>query len=601
MKEWSLLRRSSLKFGFAVVFLIFGLVAVPSVYAACCNSDGDCGGGSCSDSSCGYGGGCPPATCCQYKGACKIGSCSSGGSSFYGYCKATSCNCGSCGSGNGCSSKRPHAPTLVSPPDGSVVTGNQVTLRWNHDGNWGKACKGKNLHFKVRIGPVDGEVSLYRIYDKDARSYTVDITPGVYYEWSVSADNGPKEKKSDKWRFNPPQDVRGYIFETGGDCGEDPASRGIPSVSGQVSMVDGTYPASDTVDNSTGRYEINNLRAGYEFNGLCFSGSVPSGDPDWVFDLVCAQDGDRDFTAGNNCIWAPARVDLNEDMDLSFGYRRASSMDVGWFTSIGGGIFSGGDLYRTVPTNPVGFSGELLDDFGDPRYVFAGGDINVETGGGVSRVGSYGHMESMGGELSFLPTWFSVNPPASATPITTLSNLDPEVVYVMDSSRFDALISSSTLQCSSFISSSGVAVLYVVDDGAPITFDRDFCSSSGDRRLVVITDADVIVTRDFGIDSPTPGSGANLGVYLITSEDVVFEGTSDPLDNPDNSIVIQGGLASLGQIRFERDLGLLNVFPSEVLKYDHRFLYDLTRQAKSSPAFSRIGLFQTSVEWYVSD
>jgi hypothetical protein len=153
----------------------------------------------------------------------------------------------------------------------------------------------------------------------------------------------------------------------------------------------------------------------------------------------------------------------------------------------------------------------------------------------------------------------------------------------------------------------GVVAVYVTGSGE-LRFDNDFLTSNDNYRVVFITGQNVDVKIDRNLSGnfapdADPVDKNNLTPVIeaafVVNGTLEFEGTpGDPLTDPDDSIVVEGPI--LGKaIMLNRDRGLTNHFPSEIIKYNNYYLYDLTDKERTSATGvnNYTGLFVVDVDW----
>jgi hypothetical protein len=153
----------------------------------------------------------------------------------------------------------------------------------------------------------------------------------------------------------------------------------------------------------------------------------------------------------------------------------------------------------------------------------------------------------------------------------------------------------------------GVVALYVTQDGNDLRFDKELYAENAQRRIVFITGQNVNVKIDRNLSGNfapdvNPVNKANLtpvieAAFVVTGT-LEFEGTSDPDTDPDISVVVEGPI--LGKaIMLNRDRGLTNYFPSEIIMYNNYYLYSLTNaeRTEATGINNFTGLFVVDVDW----
>ena len=118
----------------------------------------------------------------------------------------------------------------------------------------------------------------------------------------------------------------------------------------------------------------------------------------------------------------------------------------------------------------------------------------------------------------------------------------------------------------------GVAVVFVDGD---LEFENEFTTGSNDSRVVFVVDGGVTISSDVGTDVISSSTTPHIQAGIIARQGIVFESNgNDPSD--DLSIVVEGPLVSKdGSIEFNRDRGLSNGYPAEVVVYNPIYLNSL--------------------------
>ncbi|MFC1756153.1 hypothetical protein ACFLZK_02055 [Patescibacteria group bacterium] len=197
-------------------------------------------------------------------------------------------------------------------------------------------------------------------------------------------------------------------------------------------------------------------------------------------------------------------------------------------------------------------------------------------------------------------TWpenYTGTPPASAEEIKNCSNmfygekLKIGKTYKADVGCVNAAIEN--VSGSSYrVHDDGIAILYVTGN-QDLRFNNEFLSSNANQRIVFVTGPDIDVKVDRSLDSgiPTQATPPEIESAFVVNKSFEFEGSV-----PDTSVVVEGPLIARS-VLFNRNRGLGNAYPSEIVKYNADYLYGLTSQERDSIEPNYSGLFIIDVDW----
>ncbi|MBP8960786.1 hypothetical protein KBG31_01015 [Patescibacteria group bacterium] len=303
-------------------------------------------------------------------------------------------------------------------------------------------------------------------------------------------------------------------------------------------------------------------------------------------------------------------TNLASDLTVDIGYKLRSSLDTGWFSSIGGSVYSGtGILWQLTSANTSGYSSIFSPNpiHLTNKFVLSNGGINVSTSATPDVASTIGYVQNLPANGS----WFSFKIPSSSvvsefTSITpaTFSNLNPNTIYKMSVSDMNTLLSSSSYASlranySSAIASNGVVVIYLTGN-EDLVFEKDFITTNTNRKLLLVTSGNVRFSPSIGRVSPVGTTAdTNIFVALIAGGNIVFP-TGVPetdLEGQDTTIVVRGSLLSGGTIDFSRDRGLSNNHPSEVVFFEPSYYTQLQSQILANPSFEKMFFSLVSVSW----
>jgi len=289
-----------------------------------------------------------------------------------------------------------------------------------------------------------------------------------------------------------------------------------------------------------------------------------------------------------------------------------------WMTTLYGDFYAGSvsmefpnQIDYIAPWTPPHLSYEDNPASPDTTDVstLSSNDIDISTDNSDSGYYPESHSGFLAKYTNFTQTWpanYRGDPPAGATEISsdcdeifTSGNLNPDTTYKADASCVNTGISNVS-GGNYQLSDDGVITLYVTGS-SDLRFDNEFVSTNADRRVVFITGEDVDVKIDSSLNSgnPTFASTPEIEAAFVINKSMEFErkaGDPDPETNPDTSVVIEGPIITKS-VLFERNRGLTNSYPSEVIKYNSYYLYKLTSQERGSNDSNYSGLFVIDVDW----
>ena len=281
------------------------------------------------------------------------------------------------------------------------------------------------------------------------------------------------------------------------------------------------------------------------------------------------------------------------DVTINIGYKLTSTLH-GWFTVLDGDIYDGSGFVMIVPQEPKSYDSYLTNSF-----ALSSGLLNIKDSASPQRVRisgkGYGYPTASI-NLAVLPSDLPAN--AGLKKITSLSNLDPSVVYYMEKSALSSALSND-LDYSSKIASNGVVVIKT--DGS-INFTRKFYSTNRNRKILFVTD-DTVTFKDItaGINIPN-GSGSDLSridVGIFTLDNINFPSTGS--ENGDLTLVINGILISGDTINFNRDRKLQNSYPGVAVHFDPAYVYYLQKQMLANPVYAEKIMSLVDISWDIEN
>jgi len=313
--------------------------------------------------------------------------------------------------------------------------------------------------------------------------------------------------------------------------------------------------------------------------------------------------------------------------------------DKDWFTTIGGDLYAGGiaggagnplELPNVADYHVTWTPPYLASEDGSGLPVSSLSSLDMDISSDNPNQGTTYFPESQSGlyaeNASLTSTWpdnFTGNPPSDAISLPRSGESCDDIFIHAASRSSPALRPTESYKADVSCvqdgidnyggdyrnQNPGVATIYVTGTGE-LRFTGDFVTNNDNYRVVFVTGPNVDVKIDRTLTDPVnpdPINKANL-TPLIEAAFVVtgtfeFEGTpNDPLDDPDTSVVVEGPI--IGKvISLNRDRGLTNYFPSEIIKYNNDYLYNLTQaeRALGNAMNNFTGLFVVDVDWISED
>ena len=422
------------------------------------------------------------------------------------------------------------------------------------------------------------------------RKHKVDISPGEVYVWQVVTTNGKYTAGSDTWTFTVAAigDVTGWVWDsTGKNCSDAGASNEL-----QKSDLDGDVSINLTTQSLEGAWDPDTFDS-YSYiveevpystsQILCVNVPSPVDKANFKYGLSCVNGSGSDIVS-SSC----ATIDVDSSTQTyNLGYKMISS---GWFNVIDGDVFGG--CTSCVDSISIGIPSEddILGSFADSLIsgvgaVFANGSLSIKNPSGDDRYvnddNEY-YAESMENS-EFWSDDFSFNAPDGSEEVSDCSDffndsLEAGSTYEADTDCINDALSNSGGSYS--LSEDGVAVVYITDFDT-LEFEGEFKSSNDDRRVLFVTNGDVLFSGDLGEVAPTSSSDPVVEAGIIAEASIVFESNgNEPAD--DTTIVVEGPLVSKdGTVDFDRDRGELNGYPAQVVIFNPIYLKEL-KETRSS-------------------
>jgi len=513
------------------------------------------------------------------------------------------------------------APAAANPIG---VTFNQATatLSWSAigDAQWGSSCGVLTKNYRVdistnsNIAPILWSSPLVA-HVSGTPSYSANYTGSrsLTYYWRVATLNGSATSYSAVQSFVIPSLISGWIWDVD-SFGE--SCSGVSKVAGS-SDINGTGtppyvlsgPPGTWTNSSAETYQIDGVTLGTK--SVC--ATVPSTNPNLSWRLKC--NGSADVgSIGSGCVSVDVTTGTKR---VDLGYQLTST---GWYTSLDGNVFAKSIGMGIPKDNQVlgGFDPYL--GAGDAS-VLSSEDISVVNADDLTRIAK-SDVYAKNLDVNTADVWlstFSFTPPEDAEEFKTCSasiftteTLDPSKTYKISADCLNKALKKPQFQLGQGVttyklSSDGVAVVYVYDNDDELTFGEDnqlFRAEDPDRKILFVIgeEIDTIFSKDLGEELDTnvsPDTRSHVEASFLTNGNIIFE--AQPQQDPqvlDYTIVVDGPIVSSQSISFNRDKGINNGYPAEVIKWDPLYLTKLADQ-ESAKAIS--GLSLTTISWQLGD
>ncbi|KKS16908.1 MAG: hypothetical protein UU72_C0010G0020 [candidate division WWE3 bacterium GW2011_GWB1_41_6] len=183
------------------------------------------------------------------------------------------------------------------------------------------------------------------------------------------------------------------------------------------------------------------------------------------------------------------------------------------------------------------------------------------------------------------------NVPAGAVPTTTLTGLNKDKAYYTAST---ALFSSGAVYS---VNDNGVAVIYLTGS-TPITISGNIRSSNPLRRLVLVTNRNIVISPSIGQSVTSEATQAHIEMAILTSGTISFP-SINPGTGTDSTVIVEGPVVAANRVTFGRSRGSINNndSPSEHIKYNARIIDRITSQERTSIIPNYTGLTTNEIIW----
>ncbi|HSX39435.1 MAG TPA: hypothetical protein VLI92_02485 [Candidatus Saccharimonadales bacterium] len=514
-----------------------------------------------------------------------------------------------------CGLTAPTAPTLRP----TTFSGATATLTWNGilSTQWGGGCGALVKQYRVYIDDtvtIDGTVN-----DGSALTFSFAGVRGTTHPWWVATWNGSGQTLSAQGTFTIPALVTGYIWNsTGLTCAAgSPSANEIQPGAIQPSGITGKVTDISSVDHAitwnpnlytTYSYQVDGIPLSASNQTIC--ATVPSLNANFAWKLKC-QNATQVADLGNGC----SSVVINSGTPtINIGFDYSS---IGWYTALDGDVI-GNNVNLGVPQ-----SGQVQGGFSPylgagKSTVIAGGtlavaDSAVPANNRVDVSGTYVTSAGTNTAAGWLNN-FSFKEPT--TTITGLCNspafpavvLDPSKIYKINSACLNGILGGDVTYS---LSADGVAVVYVwFSTDSTITFGKSghffhTADVNKKRKILFILEnvsssqpMNLVFSKDLNSGAITTATSSLIDAAFLVSGSVNFESSTPTLDN---SVIVDGPIIAKGGISFNRDRGINNGYPSEVVKFDPLYVDKLSDQAKAAAAADNSGLSLLNVSWQLGE
>lgn len=342
------------------------------------------------------------------------------------------------------------------------------------------------------------------------------------------------------------------------------------NVANDISVtLDGTTSGTWNPGASGRSYRISDVESGE--HTISVNVPDPVGYPNFKYRLACVN-GER-----KNSIAVDAQ---SSPTTLHLGYNLTS---IGWFHVFDGDVFGGCtddncaySISLGVPeTTSSNFEPSLIEGRG---LVVGNSDLSVKSSTGENAFTSESNdffASNVDGGGNYWPDSFNFSPPADASTVSSCSDmfeggLDAGKVYKATRNCVQSGIDN--LSGDYRINGNGVAVLYVESDGTSLTFEDNFRSNNqNQRRIMFVTESAVEISSDVGEDSPDGDTRPHIEASIIAEDDITF--LASATSGTDTTVIVEGPMVTKnGAIVFNRDRGINNGYPAEIIKYNPIYL-----------------------------
>jgi hypothetical protein len=417
------------------------------------------------------------------------------------------------------------------------------------------------------------------------------------------------------WRVNQvtPRSIAGRVHLTNNITTCDNSDR--LNVSGLTATAynGATSIGSASVNATSGVYNINNnLFDTNAMTSVCINGNIVSGSQ--AYQLACVKGTNVTCTKGSGTCavtCTPSNALALNNLGINFGFVPVSNDK--WFSVIDGDIY-GDSVATSVAANPLGgFSPYIVNTQTATTvggYGFTANTLDTDTAGtGESEKG--GSAERLAVNPSYPPSdqWlnkFSFSVPENAeTAVPSGNEFEEGKVYSFSVDQFNSILEEGTYSFAGGNSNAPAAAIVYVTGSGEVDIASNFISDNDDKTLLVITTANVNITKDPGVDTVGYSviGASQVDLAIITQGNINFESqyVGSTFDRP---IMIYGGLMARGGINPDRNLGAINnaAYPSISVRF-YPYLMELikTYEIENATNGAYTGLTTVDVQFDYGD
>ncbi len=503
------------------------------------------------------------------------------------------------GTGGGtCTAKGPSGKLNLKTPKNKstvILENGKVTLNWNGINNFGTCCSGSCVkRYYVYLGQKGKSLQKAAELGTGKLSFTTSLAPNKTYEWYIIGINSETGAvRSDTWEFTVlpgTQTVNGVIWDsTDRACNVNHEDYEIKKadINGDISVTIAGLTGNWQPDNSGSSYEVTEVPYG-DGQIICANIPEPTDMPNFRYVMECAGNN-KNGVVSKSC----ATVDVAGPTTRDLGFRLDSK---GWFTSIAGDVYGGctecaDAISLGLPINPLGgFANYLIDSVGS---VFSRSDMSVKDADGNDHYSANNEYNAEFVSSNFWPKTMQFSSSAHSQSITG-SVCENIFNGVLDAGKSYGLTREclqkgiDNLSGDYEVDGDGFAVLFVEADGTSIDIDKEI-KSQNDNRILIVSEEVIDITSEIGYDSPTSSSSPNIELGLISEQSINFNSGGDN----DTTIIVEGPIVTKnGVINFNRDRGLSNAYPAEVVVYNP--LYLTAFELEEHPGLGIVNILWTS-------
>jgi len=284
-----------------------------------------------------------------------------------------------------------------------------------------------------------------------------------------------------------------------------------------------------------------------------------------------------------------------------------------WFATYNGGVLSGTSgegIYNRVPdvsapyALPSSFKKVLIQgpDAGtEPNpavgALISSGSQSVEVGSLATEDAYFKNTDLVLSSLNFDTLYNSIDAelPGSCSSLFDNGKLDPNVWYKLSVSCMEQALNGAATFPGYRLQDDGVVVFVVKKEASAeeLNIDDEIISRSDKRRILIVTDADVVVLSDVGntqaslvsyVGDYYEDTEPNIQAAFITTGNFIVESESA---SSDTALILEGPVAAKGKMALNRSVndvvsgGYNYAFPGVYVKYNPMYVAELSIKNKA--------------------